>query len=76
MEEEAIESVVVRVPEDHTSAAFHWHTLVELILWLTEFVGAARHLLAKYLIVEIQATTFDGAVCAFPEYLSLTEKLA
>lgn len=76
MEEKAVESVVVRVSKHHASAALHGHTLVELVLRLADFIGAARHLLTEDLIVKVQAAAFGGAIGVFPEYFSLTEKLA
>lgn len=76
VEEEAIKSVVVRVSKHHTSAALHRHTHVELLPGLADFVGAAGHLLAEDLVVEVQAATLGGAVGVFPEYLTLAEKLA
>lgn len=76
VEEEAIESVVVRLPEHHACAGLHGAAVEELAFGFAHFVGAAGGLLTVDLIVEIQAATLDGTVQVIPEYLPSPKELS
>jgi len=75
VKEEAVEGVVMWISEHHAGAALHRDALEELGLRLARFKGAASHLLAEDLVVEVQAAALSGAVGVVPEDLPSTEKL-
>lgn len=76
VEEEAIKSVVVRLPKHHARAGLHRTAVKELALGFAHLVGATRGLLAVDLIVEIQAAALDGAVQVIPKHLPSPKELS
>jgi hypothetical protein len=76
VEEEAIESVVVRLSKHHTRAGLHRAAVEESAFGLTHLIGAAGSLLAVDLIVEIQTAALDGAVQVIPKHLPSPEELS
>lgn len=76
MEEEAIEGVVVWLPEHHTGAGLHRAAVEEPALGFTHFIGAAGGFLTVDLIVKIQTAALDGAVQVIPKHLPSPEELS
>ena len=76
VEEEAIERVVVRLPEHHTRAGLHRAAVEEFAFGFAQLVGAAGGILAVDLVVEIQTAAFDGAVQVIPKHLPSPKELS
>lgn len=76
VEEEAIEGVIVWLPEHHTRAGLHGAAGKEAAPWFAQLIGAAGRLLAVDFVVEVQAAALNGAVQVVPEDLPSPEELS